>query len=102
MIIDCIDPCRGFNVYPAPGIFRYVHITPEFLMLILFLKLLSANPCNPLGFFPGTVLWKIVFQHADDLAYIIFRVLAFILRLMLLLRYSSKCLIMDVVAIQLL
>ena len=39
-------------------------------MLTIIIKLLSDNPCNPLGLFPGTVIWKNVFQHEDDIAYI--------------------------------
>ena len=71
MIINCIEPWGGFTLYTALDVFRYVHITPVLLTLTLILKPLSDYPCSPLGFLPGTVLWKLVFQYDDDLDYMI-------------------------------
>ena len=71
VIINLIELWRGFTIQLALGVFRYIHISPAFITLILLLKILSDHPCNPISLLPVTVINKLVFQHEDNISQII-------------------------------
>ena len=53
------------------GVFIYKHIYPYLIIITLLIKLRPTDPFNTQGLFPGTVFWKLLFQHDGDTACIV-------------------------------
>ena len=62
------------SILPVLGVFRYAHISLALLIPTLILKILSDHSGNPLGFFQGMLLQKLIIRNDDDPVYIIIHV----------------------------